>query len=81
MYNQRPGRPYWFSYQPENTNLAEEIEILLPFKFREIPFRGFRGEVECMKIKLKTRDNGRRMDDGQRMIIVVESFILIFLFI
>ena len=29
-----------------NTNLVEVIEILLPFKFRWIPFSGFRGEVK-----------------------------------
>ena len=31
---------------PKNTNLVEDIEILLPVKFRSIPFSGFRGEVE-----------------------------------
>ena len=36
-----------FSDQPKkNTNLVEIIEILLPAKFRWIPFSGFRGEVE-----------------------------------
>ena len=30
----------------KNTNLVEDIEILLPVKFRSIPFNGFRGEVE-----------------------------------
>ena len=30
----------------KNTNLAEDIEILLPVKFRWIPFSGFRGEVK-----------------------------------
>ena len=30
----------------KNTNLVEDIEILLPVKFRWIPFSGFRGEVE-----------------------------------
>ena len=30
----------------KNTNLVEDVEILLPVKFRWIPFRGFRGEVE-----------------------------------
>ena len=33
--NQRPGRSYWFSNLPENTNFIEDIEILLPGKFRE----------------------------------------------
>ena len=31
---------------PKNTNLVEDVEILLPVKFRWIPFSGFRGEVE-----------------------------------
>ena len=30
----------------KNTNLVEDIEILLPVKFHWIPFSGFRGEVE-----------------------------------
>ena len=30
----------------KNTNLVEDVEILLPAKFRWIPFSGFRGEVE-----------------------------------
>ena len=35
-----------FSIGPKNTNLVEDIEILLPVKFSRIPFSGFRGEVE-----------------------------------
>ena len=35
-----------FSIGPKNTNLVEDVEILLPIKFRGIPFSGFRGEVE-----------------------------------
>ena len=31
---------------PQNTNLVEDVEILLPVKFHWIPFSGFRGEVE-----------------------------------
>ena len=31
---------------PKNTNLVEDVEILLPVKFRWIPFSGFRGEFE-----------------------------------
>ena len=30
----------------KNTNLVEDVEILLPVKFGSILFRGFRGEVE-----------------------------------
>ena len=35
-----------FPIRPKNTNLVEDVEILLPFKFRWIPFSGFTGEVE-----------------------------------
>ena len=35
-----------FQIRPKNTNLVEDVEILLPVKFRWIPFSGFRGEVE-----------------------------------
>ena len=35
-----------FPIGPKNTNLVEDVEILLPLKFRWIPFSGFRGEVE-----------------------------------
>ena len=35
-----------FPIGPKNTNLVEGLEILLPVKFRWIPFSGFRGEVK-----------------------------------
>ena len=35
-----------FPIGPKNTNLVEDVEILLPVKFCLIPFSGFRGEVE-----------------------------------
>ena len=35
-----------FPIAPKNTNLVEGLEILLPVKFRWIPFSPFRGEVE-----------------------------------
>ena len=41
-----PGRPSCFPIGPKNTNLVEDVEILLPVKFRWIPFSSFRGEVE-----------------------------------
>ena len=47
--NQRPGRPFLFfrSAKKKNpTNLGEDVEILLPVKFRWIPFGSFRGDVE-----------------------------------
>ena len=36
----------FFSIVPKNTNLVEDVEILLIVKFRWILFSGFRGEVE-----------------------------------
>ena len=35
-----------FPIGPKNTNLVEDVEILLPVQFCWIPFCGFRGEVE-----------------------------------
>ena len=35
-----------FPISSKNTNLVEDIEVLLPVKFRWIPFTGFREEVE-----------------------------------
>ena len=37
-----------FPIGPKNTNLVEDVEILLPVKFCWIPFSGFRGEVEIV---------------------------------
>ena len=37
-----------FPIGPKNTNLVEDVEILLPVKFRWILFSGFRGDVEKM---------------------------------
>ena len=56
-----------FPIGPKNTNLIEDVEILLPVKFRWIPFGSFRGEVE----NVKSNDDGRQTDDGQRMITTV----------
>ena len=47
-FNQRPGRPSWFSDQPDNTNLMEDVKILLSVKFRKIALICFR-EVEHVK--------------------------------
>ena len=33
----------------KNTNLVEDVDILLPVKFRGILFSSFRGEVENVK--------------------------------
>ena len=38
-----------FPIIPKNSNLVEDLKILLPVKFGWIPFRGFRGEVENVK--------------------------------
>ena len=35
-----------FTIDPKNTNLVEDVEILLPVKFQWIRFSGFRGEVK-----------------------------------
>ena len=40
------GKHFCLLIGPKNTNLVEDVEILLPVKFRWIPFSGFRGEVE-----------------------------------
>ena len=38
-----------FLIGPKNTNLVEDVEILLPVKFRQILFISFREEVEYVK--------------------------------
>ena len=40
------GGHFVFPIHLKNTNLVEGFEILLPIKFRRIPFSGFRGKVE-----------------------------------
>ena len=35
-----------FPIGPKNTNLVEDVEMLIPIKFRWIPFGIFREEVE-----------------------------------
>ena len=43
----RPGRPFCFQIGPKKkTNLVEDVEILVPVKFRWILFSGSKGEVE-----------------------------------
>ena len=37
---------HFFLTGPKNTNLVEDVEILLPVKFHWIPFSGLREEVE-----------------------------------
>ena len=38
-----------FLIGPKNTNLVEDVEMLLSVKFLQIPFSSFRGEVENVK--------------------------------
>ena len=42
----RQGRNFCLLIGLKNTNLVEDLEILLPVKFRWIPFSSFREEVE-----------------------------------
>ena len=42
-----------FPIAPKNTNMVEDVEILLPVKFRWIPFSGFREEVENVSANQK----------------------------
>ena len=44
--SESPAAILFFLIGPKNTNLVEDIEILLPVKFCWILFNGFRGEVE-----------------------------------
>ena len=44
-----------FTTGPKNTNLVENIEILLPVKFRWITFSGFRGKIENVSANQKPR--------------------------
>ena len=57
----------FFRSARKNTNLVEGVEILLSVKFRWIPFSGFRGEVDNMKVYAgRTTDDGRT--DGRRTV-------------
>ena len=40
------GGNFYSLFSPKNTNLVEDVKILLPVKFRWIPFSGFIGEVK-----------------------------------
>ena len=55
MYQQirNKGGHLVFLINPRNTNLVEDIEILLPVKFPRIPFSGSRGEVENVSVNQK----------------------------
>ena len=61
MSQQISGREghHIFPIGQKNKNLVEDVEILLPVKFRWIPFSGFR-EVENVKIYERRTNAGRR---------------------
>ena len=43
---------------PKNTNLVKDDEILLPVKFRQILFSGFREEVENVSANQRPEGGG-----------------------
>ena len=47
--NQRPGGHLGFPIGPNNINLLEDVEFLLPVKFHQILLSSFREEVEDVK--------------------------------
>ena len=51
-----------FSIGPKNTNLVEDIEILLPGKFRWILFSEFRGKAKNVKVYVRRTPDGRADD-------------------
>ena len=48
-WKQRLGGHLFFPFGPKNTNLVENVEFLLPVKFRQILSSGIREEVENVK--------------------------------
>ena len=46
LFDGQHGRPFLFTDRSKNTNLVEDLEILLSVKFSWIQFSGFRGEVK-----------------------------------
>ena len=44
------GGHLFFTDQPEKNRLSTDVEILLPVKFRQILFSGFREEVENVSV-------------------------------
>ena len=67
------GAAILFLLGPKNTNLVEDVEILLPVKFRWILFSGFRGEVE--NVSANQRPGGHVVFPiGPKNINVVEDF-------
>ena len=66
--NQGLGRPFFVFDRPKNTNFVEDVDILLPMKFRLIPL-----EVSEKKLKMwEVNDEGRQTsDDRQRVVTIV----------
>ena len=52
--------PWWPDLFTDNTNLVEDLEYLLPVKFREIMCSECRADVEKVKVY-----DGRRRTDGR----------------
>ena len=48
------GGNFYSLFGPKNTNLVEDVKILLPVKFHWIPFSGFRGKVENVSANQRT---------------------------
>ena len=48
------GGNFYSLFGPKNTNLVEDVKILLPVKFPCVPFSGFIGEVENVSANKRT---------------------------
>ena len=44
------GKPYCFSDWTKNTSVIDDVEVLLPVKFRQLPLSGFKEEVENVPV-------------------------------
>ena len=55
--NQRPVHPSWFSIGLKNTSLVEDVELLLPVKFRQILF-------SCLRKKFENVSANQRLGGG-----------------
>ena len=64
---------------PKNTKLVEDIDILLPVKFRWILFSGFRGEVENVSTNQRTGRPSCFCDRPEKNTNFVEDIEIIFL--
>ena len=57
----------FFPIGPKNTNLTEDVEILLPLKFRWISFSGFR-EVQNVNVYAGRMDERRKTRYDNRLL-------------